>query len=97
MYNNCLLQFDVTGLSCPNNKYLQKLQYIITLKKLYNSPAPVSMYCILSSLNCLIHLLLRWEQTYIQTCSLYIYVLIVDAVLTNDTGLKYMHTSTYYS
>ena len=97
MYNNCLLQFDLTGSACTNNEYLQKLQYIITLKKLYNSPAPVSMYCILSSLNCLIHLLLRWEETYIQTCSLYVYVLIVDTVLTNDTGLKYIHASTYYS
>ena len=64
MYNTSL-QFDLTGSSCPTFSYNEHLQIYNHMEEAYHSPAPVSMYCILSSLNCHILSLLRCEETYI--------------------------------
>ena len=59
------LQFHLTGSSCPTFSYNEYLQIYNHMEEAYHSPAPVSMYCILSSLNHHIRSLLRREGTYI--------------------------------
>ena len=59
------LQFDLTGSSCQTFSYYEHLQIYIHMEEAYHSPAPVSIYCILSSLNRHIRSLLRREETYV--------------------------------
>ena len=59
---------DLTRSSCPTFSYSEYLQIYNHMEEAYHAPAPVSMYCILFSLNHDIRSLLRREETY--SCNL---------------------------
>lgn len=59
------INLELTGSSCPQFSYREHLQIYDQMAEAYHAPTPVSMFCILTSLNLHIRTLLKREETYI--------------------------------
>ena len=59
-----ILQLDLTGSFCPSFSYNESLQIYDSMEEAYHAPAPVSLYCILFSLNRNIRSLVNREESY---------------------------------
>ena len=59
-----ILQLDLTGSFCPTFSLNEYLQIYDHMEQASHTPAPVSLYCILYSLNVDIRSLLRREEPY---------------------------------
>ena len=59
-----ILQLDLTGSSCAPFSYNEYLQIYDSMEEAYHSPAPVSLYCVLFSLNRNIRSLVNREENY---------------------------------
>ena len=59
-----ILQIDLTRFSCPTFSRDEHLQIYDSMEEAYHAPAPVSLYCILFSLNRNIRSLVNREKSY---------------------------------